>query len=452
MKKHVPAWMRPLFPLAALLGAGLVWAPQVRAQDVRPNDAKAHDVRPKDTTAKDAREKDARAKEDELAVIWKDFESNTAVVAEPEPASVPSDPIVASLPQPESEASDGDRRPREVTHEYQELLAGELPVPVQFVNGAPAITLREEDLPVLDFEVGTVTPMVLDEKIIQGQFVQSRDDLREARRLHVQHPFLTLIEFQNGERPTGKILCGDCPDRSNPGARSSLSIDHVGSTVAVRPRVFSHPDHGVISTNFVIETVDMKGTNHNYMFTAMEISGLIDETGQPLRRTDVHEVRSARWSGSVVVGDTFESRVALEAERMQEEFGVALRTAEQTIVGEKAHQSLEVFGDFESDRRWSRRLSVESAMTVGDETIIQLRLIGAQSLGLDPLCFLETPKGRRRLLPIHRIQVGSGEYKGKKAITITLSMTGVKLGAHDRLVVQVVDELNEEFEASAGRA
>ena len=327
--------------------------------------------------------------------------------------------------------------------------------PVAFMNGTPAVNRMHDELPTLEFPSWEDEPraMEFDPQMVHGEWVQSADTYQGSRRLHVQYDFHTVISWENGERPIpGEILCGSCPNPEDLSQLTALQVEVIDDLVTLKPRVFSSPERGVVGSNISVRTIDPQGRKHLYQFTAIEITGLLDQVGSPLRRTDYHIVKGAGTSSSTIVPAAFEARVAQATESIEAKLEEQLESAERSLLADKAHEGVEIYSEFDIVKKHGRRkLEIESAMTIGDETVIKAVLRRARGVMGAPVVFLETGS-RLTHVDLRNHHVTPGEYKGKPAVYITATTDGVVLRDEQRLVLSVVDnEEREEFRAAAGR-
>lgn len=369
------------------------------------------------------------------------------------PEGARAEVVTADVPRVENVAN-GSHAALTGAHSDDVMSVDGLTVPAAFLNGTPAVNRTGDDLATLEFPSFRVpTALEFDPAMVQGEWVQSPDDYKGARRLHVQYDFHTVIGWANGETPTGEVFCGSCPNPQDLSQLTALHVELVDDLITLKPRIFSSPQRGVVASNISVRTIDPQGHKRIYQFTAIEISGLVDDEGAPLRRTDYHEVRPSGTSRTSIVPATFEARVSQAARTIEAKYEKELEERELTLLGEKADDGVIIYDEFDVLKKHGRRrLEIESALTIGDETVLRAVLYRSRSLAGKPLVLLESDRDRLRALELRSSHATPGEYKGKPAVYLTLTTEGVVLRDEERLVLSVVDgEEHDEFRAAASK-
>lgn len=369
----------------------------------------------------------------------------------PEPAPgggdtpLPADPGViftdVAVPPPGVEIAKAGTPARAFTEGAEHAIAEpEAPAPAQpSRKGKTRINTRGPDLRRASYESGTAS--LVDLREAHGRFTWSSATEREPVPLYTRTGFVTLIEFKNGERPSGGAFCGSCARVTQDGQVSeegAFIVEAMADKVSIRPREASNGEQGLLATNLHIVT----DSGRTLTFDVIEV------TGTGLQPTARHEVRGSRDEGSTIVDYSFPERVAEAGRILEDRYRKDLSEREKGIVADKASQRMDTYTDVEVEKKASgRKLQIEAATTLGDETVIRMRVEAAPGDVGDPVALLQTGK-RVRILRTRSVL----RQPESSTLVITLSIEAVVLGEDQRITVSMLDKRSgEELRTSVGR-
>lgn len=277
---------------------------------------------------------------------------------------------------------------------------------------------------------------------LHGRFTWSSITEKEPVPLYTRVGFVTLVELKSGERPAGGAFCGSCARVTADGqvsAEGDFIVEAMADKVSIRPRHASSIEEGLLATNLHIVT----DAGRTLTFDVIEVSGT------DLAPTARHEVRGTRDEGSAILDYSFPARVEEASRVIEERLREGLASQERDLVAVKASNRMDTYSDAKVHRKVAgRKLLIEAATTVGDETVIRMRVEGASpgQMG-DPVALLEG-SGRSRIL---RTRSVFSQPEGS-TLVITLSIEGILLGKDQRIAVSMLDKLaGEELRSSVGR-
>lgn len=275
-----------------------------------------------------------------------------------------------------------------------------------------------------------------------GPYSKSTGGEQEPVDLYTRVGVVTLVEFKNGERPSGGAFCGNCAVVTKDGHVSDegmFIVEQMVDKVSIRPREVPLPGADALLTNLHIVT----DTGRTITFE------LRDADAMGVNPTQRHEIRASKDESSVLtssVGD----QVARANRLLEANLRTELAEIEKGVVAEKASRRMDTYTDVEVIRKASgRKLLIEGATTLGDETVIRMRIDAAPGELADPVAILESDRGRARIL---RTRSVLSQPEGS-ALVITLSIEGVVLGEDQRIAVSILDPRSgEELRSSVGRS
>ena len=274
---------------------------------------------------------------------------------------------------------------------------------------------------------------------LAGEFTWSNDDVKEPQYVYVQYGFSTTIELLNGEQPSGGAFCGLC------GPDGAFEVTALSNRVGIKPREMSaadDPKRGVLATNLTVFT----NTGRTLTFIVVEVTGL------GLRRTDRHEVRTARGNADMVVDWTLQAQVDTTAREIEARYVEKLDAESGRILEAKAEQAFESYGDFEFDEKSKRgrRVTLESVATIGDRTIIKFHAPADVALGA-PVAMVEYGDEIRVLRSVN-VSKDVKTVDGESWAFFIMTVEAAHLTGKQRLAVSVSDlDHGREMRSSAGR-
>lgn len=262
----------------------------------------------------------------------------------------------------------------------------------------------------------------------------------EPVNLYTRVGVVTLIEFKTGERPSGGAFCGDCARVMQDGQVSEegmFIVEEMADKVSIRPREGPRDGGRGLLTNLHIVT----DTGRTLTFN------LYDADSRGVPPTQRHEVRASGGDSSVLassIGD----QLARANRALEESLKRQLEERESGVVAEKAARRMDAYTDTDVEKKaGGRKLVIEAATTLGDETVIRMRVQAAEGDVSDPVALLEAG-GRARILKTRSVL----RQPEASSLVITLSVEGVVLGEDQRIAVSMRDRrTGEELRSSVGR-